>query len=136
MSDTHALLGKVRDLRQRLGSVRGLAEEAQQTAAALLTPEKDGPLEERIAEGARRQALLDASSRQLAGEPAGNEIRPTRLSGKARQQLERGRDLVVKLKEPAEEPIISRGAPDGAEGDDPLLHAYRDTAAMTESMLR
>src|SRR5262245_5254758 len=136
MSDTRALLGKVRDLRQRLSQVQGLVGEANKAAAALLTPESDAPLEERISEGARRQALLDASIKQLAHESAGNEIRPTRLIGKVRQQLERGRELVGRLQKLAEEPIVSQGDPDGGEGDDPLLHAYRETAAMTESTLR
>jgi hypothetical protein len=136
MSDTRALLGKVRDLRQRLSQVQGLVGEANKAAAALLAPEADAPLEERLSEGARRQALLDASIKQLSDESAGNEIRPTRLIGKVRQQLERGRELVTRLKKLAEEPIVSQGDPDGTEGDDPLLHAYRETAAMTESTLR
>src|SRR5947209_6459411 len=136
MSDTRALLGKVRDLRQRLNQVQGLVGEANKAAAALLSPEADGPLEERLSEGARRQALLDASIKQLAEESAGNEIRPTRLIGKVRQQLERGRELVSRLQKLAEEPIVSQGDPDGGEGDDPLLQAYRETAAMTESTLR
>jgi HD-GYP domain-containing protein (c-di-GMP phosphodiesterase class II) len=135
MSDTRVLLGKVRDLRQRLGQVHGIAGEATD-AAALLEPETDGPVAEAIDEGARRQALLDASIKQLAEESAGNEIRPTRLIGKVRHQLERGRELVGRLKKLAAEPILNLGDPDGTDGDDPLLGAYRDTAAMTESTLR
>lgn len=136
MSDTRALLGKVRDLRQRLSQVQGLVGEANKAAAALLAPEADAPLEERLSEGARRQALLDASIKQLSEESAGNDIRPTRLIGKVRQQLERGREFVARLQKLAEEPIVSQGDADGGEGDDPLLHAYRETAAMTESTLR
>src|SRR5262249_44238347 len=106
--------------------------------ASLLGPEasEETPLEARIAEGARRQALLDASIRQLTDGADGEEIRPTRLIGKVRHQLERGRELVARLKSLAEEPILSQGDPANEDQDDPLLHAYRETAAMTESTLR
>lgn len=137
MSDSRVLLGKIRELRQRLAQVQGLVGEASQTATELLDPEPDGSLGERIDEGARRQALLDSSIRQLANESAAEEIRPTRLIAKVRQQLERGRELVARLKMLAEETLISRGDPVlGADPDDPLLLAYRETSAMTESTLR
>ena len=133
------LLGKIRELRQRLSQVQGLVGEASKTASALLGAEvsDDAPLEEKIAEGARRQALLDSSIRQLTDESNSSDIRPTRLIVKVRQQLERGRELVGKLRRLAEDPLISQGDPViGADADDPLLHAYRETAAMTESTLR
>ncbi len=138
MSDSRTLLGKIRELRQRLSQVQGLVGEASKTATALLGPEpEDAPLEDRIAEGTRRQALLDSSIKQLADESTANEIRPTRLIAKVRQQLERGRELVGRLKSLAEEPLLSRGDPIlGADPDDPLLHSYRETSAMTESTLR
>ncbi len=139
MSDSSVLLGKIRELRQRLSQVQGLVGEASKTASALLGSEvgDDAPLEERIAEGARRAALLDSSIRQLTDESNAKEIRPTRLIEKVRQQLERGRQLVGRLRTLAEEPLISRGDPIvGTDADDPLLHAYRETAAMTESTLR
>lgn len=139
MSEARALLGKIRELRQRLTQVQGLVGEANQTAAALLGADPAGadePLQERIAEGARRQALLDASIKQLAGESNGDTIRPTRLVERVRLQLERGRELVQKLKELATEPVLSQGDLGVDSSDDPLMQAYRDTAAMTESTLR
>src|SRR5436853_2498074 len=100
MSDTRELLSRIRDLRQRLSQVQGLVGEANQTAAALLEqePDVDAPIDFQIAEGNRRQALLDASIRQLSSESSHEEIRPTRLIGRVRIQLERGRELVARLK--------------------------------------
>lgn len=139
MSDTRALLHRIQDLRHRLAQMKGLVGEADRAAAALLQPEPgaDTPLNERVAEGERRQALLDASLRQLADGIAGNEIRPTRLIARVRHLLERGRDLVLSLRKLAEEPLLSHGDPIIEEAaDDPLLSAFRDTSAMAESALR
>jgi HD-GYP domain-containing protein (c-di-GMP phosphodiesterase class II) len=141
MSDTRVLLGKITELRQRLAQVQGLVGEASRTAAALLggdAPETaDAPLDARIADGERRQALLDASLRQLADGMAGNEIRPTRLIGRARHLLERGRDIVARLRHLADEPLLIKGdAISDDSPDDPLLQSFRGTAAMTESALR
>src|SRR5262249_28091503 len=141
MSDTRVLLGKITELRQRLAQVQGLVGEASRTAAALLggdTPETaDAPLDARIADGERRQALLDASLRQLADGMAGNELRPTRLIGRVRHLLERGRDIIARLRHLADEPLLIKGdAISDDSPDDPLLQSFRDTAAMTESALR
>jgi HD-GYP domain-containing protein (c-di-GMP phosphodiesterase class II) len=137
MSDARALLGKIRDLRQRLAQVQGLVGEANRTAASLLNggPEGDIAPDSLVSEGSRRQALLDASVRQLSDESSNNEIRPTRLIDKVRIQLERGRELVSRLKTLADEPLLGEGDPSLGD-DDTLLLAYRDTAAMTESTLR
>jgi HD-GYP domain-containing protein (c-di-GMP phosphodiesterase class II) len=140
MSDTRVLLGKITELRQRLAQVQGLVGEASRTAAALLgadMPDADAPLEARIADGERRQALLDASLRQLADGMSGNEIRPTRLIGRVRHLLETGRDLVARLRRLADETLLTKGDPVSDDSpDDPLLQSFRDTASMTESALR
>src|SRR5579871_6500532 len=127
MSDARALLGKIRDLRQRLAQVQGLVGEANRAAAALMGGEAEG---QGGAEGVGRQALLEASVRQLDDESM-HEIRPTRLIEKVRIQLERGRELVSTLKTLADDKILVEGDP--SLGDDTLLQSYRDTAAMTES---
>ena len=141
MSDTRVLLGKITELRQRLAQVQGLVGEASRSAAALLGPDAaapaDAPLEVRLADGERRQALLDASLRQLADGMSGNEIRPTRLIGRTRHLLERGRELVGRLRHLADEALLIKGDPVSDDSsEDPLLQTFRDTAAMTESALR
>ena len=141
MSDTRVLLGKITELRERLAQVQGLVGEASRTAAALLTgdgPESaDAPLDDQIAEGERRQSLLDASLRQLSDGMSGSEIRPTRLIGRVRHLLERGRDLVARLRRLADEDLLSKGDPIADDSrDDPLLKLFRDTSSMTESALR
>jgi HD-GYP domain-containing protein (c-di-GMP phosphodiesterase class II) len=138
MSDSRALLGKIRELRQRLAQVQGLVGEANQTAAALMGAEAsaDAPAEAQPKNGAGRQALLNASVSQMTSEAAAEEIRPTRLIAKVRVQLERGQELVAALKSLAEEPVLGQGDPASGTDDGALLQAYRDTAAMTESTLR
>src|SRR5262245_7910494 len=144
MSDTRVLLGKITELRQRLAQVQGLVGEASRTAASLLggegtaaTEAIDTTLDARIADGERRQALLDASLRQLADGMNGNEIRPTRLIGRARRLLERGRELIANLRGLADEPLLTKGDPISDDSpDDPLLQSFREVAAMTESALR
>jgi HD-GYP domain-containing protein (c-di-GMP phosphodiesterase class II) len=136
MTETHALLERIRDLRERLDQVRGIVSEAHRTATSLLEPEADGNLEERLVEGERRQALLEASIQRLTAQAADEEIRPTRLIQKVRRQLERGRELVAQLKALADEPIVAAEDPDGVDGENPLWFAHREVATMTESALR
>ncbi len=51
--------------------------------------------------------------------------------------LEQGRELVTRLKQLADDPILCRGDDIVDEpADDPLLLNFRDTASMTESALR
>ncbi|MFL5340679.1 MAG: HD-GYP domain-containing protein, partial [Gemmataceae bacterium] len=137
MSDTRELLVKIKDLRQRLAQVQGLVGEATQAATALLGAEPDGPLEQRVAEGERRQALLDTALRQLSDGMDVNDIRPTRLIARVRRLLEEGRNIVTRLRQLADDPVLSRGDEVLEESaDDPLLLAYRETASMAESALR
>ncbi|HEV3145533.1 MAG TPA: HD domain-containing phosphohydrolase [Gemmataceae bacterium] len=137
MSDARILLGKIRDLRLRLAQMQGVVGEANLAAANLLLPDEKNPDSVAPADGARRQALLDASLRQLTIGLESKEIRPRQLIGRVKHLLERGRDIVVKLKGLADEPILHRGDIDAADWpDDPLLDNFRETAAMTESALR
>ncbi|HLW67599.1 MAG TPA: HD domain-containing phosphohydrolase [Gemmataceae bacterium] len=136
MSDSRILLGKIRELRVRLTQMQGIVGEANLAAVHLAYDEKDAtvPAPE---EGARRQALLEASLKQLAGDPEPKDIRPTQLIGRVRHLLERGRDIVGKLKGLADEPLLHRGDIDSAQwSNDPLLDNFRETAAMTESAFR
>ena len=137
MSDTRELLGKIKDLRQRLTQVEGLVTEANQAAAGLLNAEPDAPLEKRLAEGQRRQALLDSALRQLGDGLSAQEVRPTQLIARVHRLLEQGREVVTRLRNLADDPVLNRGDEVVEESaDDPLLLNFRDTASMTESALR
>lgn len=130
MSDTRVLLGQIRELRLRLAQVHG--------GNAYGPPDGDilGQPEHRPTGESQRQLLLDASIRQLTAEIGSAEIRPKRLIAKVRHQLERGRQIVGRLQQLANDPVLHRGDPAGPEPDDPLLASFRETSAMTEASLR
>src|SRR5262245_13120744 len=135
MSDTRGLLKRITALRQRLDQAQGMLQEAGATAAKLLsqTASADLPdrLEQEVATGARVQALLDSSLRQIADVlDGGDGIRPTHLTAKVRRLLERGRELVHRLRRLADDRLL----PDDV--DDPLVQGVRSAAAMLESALR
>src|SRR5262249_14090393 len=124
MSDTRVLLGKITELRQRVGQGQGLVGGGSRNAGAVFGSEGEESagecLDGRIADGERRQALLDASLRQLSDGVSGSEIRPTRLIGRARHLLERGRELVSRLRHLADEPLLIKGDPVSEDSpDDP-----------------
>jgi HD domain len=136
MSDTRGLLQRITALRQRLDQAQGMLKEAGTTAAALIVtakaPDLPERLEEQVAAGARVQALLDSSLRQIAGVLDGEDgIRPTQLTARVRRLLERGRELVHRLRRLVDDRVVS---PDDA--DDPLARGVRGAAAMLESSLR
>src|SRR5438093_2115323 len=92
MSDTRCLLERITALRQRLTQAQGMLQEAGAPAANLIAAPKAPNLAERLEEqvnaGARVQALLDGSLRQIAGVLAGEDgIRPTQLTARARRLL-------------------------------------------------
>jgi hypothetical protein len=140
MSDTRALLGKIAALRQRLEQARGDAEEAE-AAAALAVPAEPAapqPLEARVASTAHGQSLLDTAIRRLAaGWEETEAVRPVQLTARARRVLERGRQLIGRLRGLADDPYLS-AATAGASGleGDTLAAGLRETTAMTESALR
>src|ERR1043165_3041538 len=85
MSDTRVLLQRIMALRQRLTQAQGMLQEAGATAAHLLaapkSPNLTEKLEEQVTAGARVQALLDSSLRQIAGVLDGEDgVRPTQLT--------------------------------------------------------
>jgi HD-GYP domain-containing protein (c-di-GMP phosphodiesterase class II) len=147
MSDTQVLLGKIRALRQRLEQAQGLAGEAG-AAAAQLAAEADGAgprlrlLTERVAAGLEHQALLEGTVRQLTDVAAPAEeprVMPAQLTARARRVLERGRDLLVRLRALAED-FADAPADDAAlavpPDPEPLTVYYRETVAMTDTTLR
>jgi HD-GYP domain-containing protein (c-di-GMP phosphodiesterase class II) len=135
MTETQALLGKIAALRQRLEQAQGLANEAGSAAAALMGG--DGGrlevLQRKAAAGAEHDALLDTSLRQLGGTPA--PVLPAQLTTRARHVIERGRELLARLR-PLADHLESQAQSPQHPGAHPLARLYRETAAMTDSALR
>jgi hypothetical protein len=138
MSDTQALLGKIAALRQRLEQARGLAEDAGSAAAALLEYGSDRPdpmtlLQQKVAAGFREGESLSGSLRQLPGAtrpPGEDEPLPSHLTARARRILPRVRDLLGRLRELAEHPLLSR------LDDDPLPGLHRRATLLAEVAVR
>src|SRR6516225_2745880 len=132
MSETQVLLGKITALRQRLEQAQGLAQEAD-SAAVALWGEGPAPVSRivacarQVAVGAEYDADLDRTVRPLTAAVAPDEGRPLprQLTSRARRVLERGRDLLARLR-----PLADAFAPDGgpAAGGraDPLARLYRE----------
>ncbi len=137
MSETQTLLGKIAALRQRLEQAQGLANEAG-SAAAALAGDDGGRLEvlrHKADAGAEHDALVDASLRQLAADAAPAKVLPAQLTTRARRVVERGRELLARLR-----PLADHLEPESQSSHDPnadpLARLYRETAAMTDSTLR
>src|SRR5438876_5383401 len=134
MSDTRGLLERITALRQRLNQAQGMLQEAGATAAVLAaptTPNLAERLEEQVTAGARVQALLDGSLRQIAGVLDGEDgIRPTQLTARVRRLLERGRELVHRLRSLSGDPAMTDDV------DDPLVQCVRSATAMLETSMR
>jgi HD domain len=115
MSDTRALLGRISSLRQRLEGLTGGAAEP-------------GP----VAPGDAAPPQIDAALRRLGSDlPGADAIRPRLLTGRVRRLLERGRDLIGRLRELAADPMLA-----GDSHDDPLPAQLRQTAAIAETAVR
>jgi HD-GYP domain-containing protein (c-di-GMP phosphodiesterase class II) len=135
MSDTQALLGKITALRLRLQQAQGLAHEAGSAVVSLLRDggnpdQKPAVLERQAAVVSECDWLLDDALKQLpAGAAPESEAStmPTQLTARARRVLERGRDLLDRLRSLAE------GIP---TVNDSLAQSHRETTAMTETALR
>ncbi len=130
MSETQVLLGKITALRQRLEQAQGLASEARSAAAQLLAEAAAGTLHD---------LQVDHVVRPLTGEAA---PQPRPLTARARHALERGRDLLARLRALADAfALDGETAPPGAdvvllERGEPLTVLYRETVAMTDAALR
>jgi HD-GYP domain-containing protein (c-di-GMP phosphodiesterase class II) len=135
MSDTRTLQGKIAALRQRLEQVPTLTGLVRAPAKRPAADGADG-LAEQIADGERRQQLLDAALRQLAAAADDDGPQPSQLTARARHLLERGRQLVGQLRQLAEDPLLTAALAQGEAENDPLAAGVRETVAMTESALR
>ena len=147
MSETRILLGKIQALRQRLEQAQGLANEARSAAAALVeetTAASQGLLsfERRVAEDVEHDSHFDRVIRPLTGPAGGDEPRslPRQLTSRARRVLERGRDLLLRLRQLADafETTGTEGTADAPLFDrhEPLTRLYRESVSLTDTALR
>jgi HD-GYP domain-containing protein (c-di-GMP phosphodiesterase class II) len=146
MSETPALLGKIAALRQRLAQAQGLAQEAG-TAAVALAGEGPAPLagllnlERQVAAGTQHDLELGNVLRSVARPPASAPASlPRQLTSRARLLLERGQELLARLKRLADvlgpSPTEQSAVGPMPGQDDPLGSYHRETAAMLDSALR
>jgi len=134
MTDTQALLSKIAALRQRLEQAQVLMRDADKAAAALL---KEGDaaatLRSKAEASARQQSMLDTALRQLPGigEAAGDGASlPTQLTSRAARLLRRAHELLGQLRALADNPLLP------AANTEPLGQVYRETASMTDMVVR
>ena len=137
MTDTHLLLGKIVALRQRLDQARGLAPDAGSAAEQIADHSSADAgrvwrLERRVASGDEDAAALDGSLRQLtdlATSAESADRMPRQLTARARRVVEQTHQLLTQLRGLAE-------LFDKLENIDLLNSMYRETSAMTETVLR
>lgn len=136
MSDTQALLGRIAALRQQLEHVQGMAQDIQ-AADIADGSQRIWKLQKEVEIGSRHLGLVDSTLRQLAPEPIGGDINalPSQLTARARRTLERGHELLGKLRALADEFAPASALPVDGSGN-PLARRYHETVAMTEVALR
>lgn len=146
MSETRVLLGKIQALRQRLEQAQGLANEARTAAAALVEETSTGSrgltsFERLVEESDEHDAQLDRIVRPLTALVRHDETHalPRQLTSRARRALERGRELLLHLRQLADafESSEETDAPPSLfPRRDPLAKLYRETIALTDTALR
>jgi HD-GYP domain-containing protein (c-di-GMP phosphodiesterase class II) len=145
MTETQALLGKIAALRQRLDQAQALANEARTAVAALADEDSDPAgrllaLDRQVHAANEHDLHLDRLVRPLVVAAGGDQPPgPRQLTSRARHVLERGRDLLLRLREIS--PVFGDG-PVPASGiiridrGEPLARLYRETVALTDTALR
>src|SRR6185437_8415681 len=128
-----------------LEQAQGLANEAR-TAAAALVEETGGSgrrlsaFEHLVEDNHEHDAQLDRVVRPLTALIRSDEAHglPRQLTSRARRCLERGRDLLLRLRQLADafDPIEGNESPPLFERRDPLGKMYRETIALTDTALR
>jgi len=132
MSDTRVLLARIAALRKRLDESIVPADAPATLAEAV----------RRAEDGAAVDAAVDAAvSPATAATEETSAPRPRQLTARARRVLERGRDLLGKLRGLADAfPFLSTNDDPSTDGvfdrNHPLSILYRQTAAMTDASLR
>ncbi len=146
MSETETLLSKITALRQRLAQAQNLAGEARSAVAALATEDEDSPvpllrLVRHSEESTQHDVQLDRVVATLTPAPNPPRAGPQQLTSRARRVLERGRQLLGRLRELSQVFGEDFGN-DPPQSDfrvataDPLSGLYRQTVALTDTALR
>lgn len=139
MSDTQTLLGKISALRQRLEQAQSLAQEAGSTAVGLFGDGASAPvgrlraLEEKVAVGLEHNDALENTLHDLDGgrRAADHDHRlPVYLTSRARRLLEKGHELLLRIRELGEQ------ANSQTRAEDPLPRYHRETTALLDAALR
>jgi HD-GYP domain-containing protein (c-di-GMP phosphodiesterase class II) len=132
MSDTQVLLSKIAALRERLEQAQGLAR-SEPTEPIPTPPHRFAVLERQVATGEWHNTLLDTAVRPLTETPSvptQTPSLPRQLTARARRLLEEGCELLNRMRELADEPLLQ------PEAGTPLAHHYRETVAMLDTALR
>jgi HD-GYP domain-containing protein (c-di-GMP phosphodiesterase class II) len=152
MSDTQELLSRITEVRQRLERAQEIAHSGWKLKgdddAALMSslvsslpapPEgRVQVLEQQVVAGAESGAWLDGSIRQLTDQGGGEPPRlPRQLTNRARRLLEKGQDLLTRLRKLDTE-LAAQAGPEGDlfESSHPRAVWHRDTVAMVDVALR
>jgi hypothetical protein len=138
MTESQALLGKIAALRRRLEQAQKLAAEANSAAQELLASPPVAVLERRASDGALHDATLDGILHPVTPRVEPPPL-PRQLTMRARRVLERGQDLLTKLRRIGDafaSPLDEPGPTLLFDRADPLTVLYRETAAMTDTSLR
>jgi hypothetical protein len=134
MSDTQAILRKIAALRARLEPAQAPAPAGASAAADVR--ESEDPLHHLahdVAVGARHNALIDSTLRQLSAAAAPETEAPLparRLTARGARLLQLGREALRELRQLADEPLLQADEPE------PLTDLYQQTAAMLDTVLR
>jgi HD-GYP domain-containing protein (c-di-GMP phosphodiesterase class II) len=132
MSDTQAILRKIAALRARLEP----SQAPPIGSAAAETREGGDPLRHlahEVAVGARHNAMIDSTLRQLSAAAAPENETPLparRLTARGARLLQLGRESLRELRQLADEPLLQADEPE------PLTDLYQQTAAMLDTVLR
>jgi HD-GYP domain-containing protein (c-di-GMP phosphodiesterase class II) len=138
MSDPQVLLSRIAALRQQLDKAKGPSHPTEPSAEARTESapgaQRVRQLEQQVTTGSQQTHLLDSTLRQLTSTSSATEITllPKQLTSRARRILEHGHELLNLLRQLADE--LDR-LPHSTNGD-PLADHYRQTTAMTETVLR
>ncbi|HEV3203958.1 MAG TPA: HD domain-containing phosphohydrolase [Gemmataceae bacterium] len=130
MSDTQALLSKITALRRRLEQAQGLVADAGQVAESLAPPGGNPHwlLHQKVMDGTHWNSLLDTTLRQVSS--SGETVSlPPQLTARARRLLERGQDLLGRLRTLSD-------ALESEKDTDPLVLGLRETVAMADAVLQ
>jgi HD-GYP domain-containing protein (c-di-GMP phosphodiesterase class II) len=128
MSDTQVLLEKISALRHRLDQVRGLADVPLPADRATPNDKAVREMEPTAPEGSSYEALADRTLRCLTCDAEPTAL-PTQLTSRARQLLERGRELLAQLRGLGDELSLEQET-------QALSTWYRATVAMTDTTIR